>query len=258
VTILEDILASKRKEIAEKKKTRPLALLTKELDRRSPPRDFKKSLKGKKIQLIGEIKKASPIKGLLRDHFDPVELARAYERSGASALSVLTDEPFFQGSLSYVAQVKSAVKIPVLRKEFILDRYQIDESAAAGSDAILLIAALLSKKELTNFIGRSAELGMESLVEVHTEEDLEKAIACGAEVIGVNNRDLNTFKVDLAVSERLIKKMPKDKIAVSESGIHSREEVAHLEELGFHAVLIGEAFMKHPYLEQAVHEVMGW
>jgi len=257
MSILEKILEAKRKEIEERKKQNPLSLLQKCLATRKPIRDFKASLKGKGIQLIGEIKKTSPTQGVLRKEFQPVALALAYQKGGAASLSVLTDESFFGGHLSDIREIKSSVVLPILRKDFILDEYQLYESAEAESDAILLISTLLSKNLLAQLIQQSAELGMSSLVEVHSEEDLQKALGAGAELIGINNRNLRTFEMDLSTSERLMKHIPKEKTVVSESGIHSREEVRRLEELGFDAVLIGQAFMERPNLEEAIHEVMG-
>lgn len=255
--MLEKMLDAKRKEIEERKRQTPLSLLRKHLETRKPTRDFKASLRGKGIQLIGEIKKSSPVRGLLRKEFQPVTLALAYQNGGAASLSVLTDEPFFGGHLSYIQEIKSSVALPILRKDFILDEYQIYESAGVASDAVLLISAILSEEALRQLMQKSVELGMASLVEVHSEEDLKKALQSGCEIIGVNNRDLRTFAVDLSTSERLIGRIPKGKIVVSESGIQTREEVRRLEALGFHAVLIGQAFMERPDLEEAIHEVMG-
>ena len=255
--ILEEILDAKRKEIEERKKQNPLPLLQKRLATRKPIRDFKASLRGKGIQLIGEIKKASPTQGVLRKEFQPVALALAYQKGGAASLSVLTDESFFGGHLSDIQEIRSCVALPILRKDFILDEYQLYESAEAGSDAVLLISAILSQNLFGQLIKKSTELGMANLVEVHSEEDLEKALGVGCEMIGINNRDLRTFEIDLSTSERLIARIPKGKIVVSESGIQTREAVRRLETLGFHAVLIGQAFMERPNLEEAIHEVMG-
>lgn len=257
MTVLGKIVDAKRKEIAANKTKRPLSEFKEGLKGRQKTRDFKRSLQGKGIQLIGEIKKISPGHGILRESFNPVALAEAYERAGAASLSVLTDEPFFGGHLSYLKKIKSFVKLPLLRKDFILDEYQLYESADASADAILLISAILAQEQMNRLIRVSKELGMASLLEVHTEEDLEKALSTEAEIIGINNRDLQTFEVDFQTSERLMKRIPKGKVVVSESGIHSREEVRRLETLGFHAVLIGQAFMERSNIEEAIHEVMG-
>jgi len=258
LTILEKIVASKRKEIEERKKRRPLSDFKRETEKPITTRDFKGSLRGTGIQLIGEIKKISPVHGVLRQAFDPVTLALAFQKGGAASLSVLTDGPFFGGHLSYLQEIKTSVALPILRKDFILDEYQLYESAEASADAILLISSLLTEKELSSFIQCAGGLGMSCLAEVHSEEDLKKTLTAGAEVIGINNRNLQTFEVDLSTSERLVRRIPKGKIIVSESGIHSHEEVSHLETLGFHAVLIGQAFMEHSDLEKAVRQVMGW
>ncbi|MFH1857337.1 MAG: indole-3-glycerol phosphate synthase TrpC [Candidatus Omnitrophota bacterium] len=256
-TVLDKILESKRNEIEARKKSAPLPLLKQQLGQRHALRNFKKSLEGGRIQLIGEIKRSSPSRGVLREDFEPVALAAIYQRGGAASLSVLTDEPFFGGHLSYIQRIKSAVTLPVLRKDFILEEYQLYESAAAGSDAVLLIGSILTETLLSRLMKQAEALGMASLVEVHSEADLEKALASGAEMIGINNRDLRTFQVDFRTSERLAAKIPKGKVIVSESGIHSRQEVERLEALGFHAVLIGQAFMERPDMEEAIHEIMG-
>ena len=257
MTLLEKILEAKRREVAGRKKIKPLSELKKRSEAPRFTRDFKGSLKGTSIQLIGEIKKVSPLHGMLRRSFDPEALARSYQRGGAASLSVLTDEPFFGGRLAYLKEVRSTVSLPLLRKDFILEEYQVYESAEAGSDALLLISSLLAEKELSFLMQCAKRIGMASLVEVHSEEDLGKALWVEAEIIGINNRDLRTFKVNFLTSERLVKRIPKEKIIVSESGIHSAEEVKRLEEFGFHAVLIGQTFMQRPDLEQAVREVMG-
>lgn len=257
MTLLEKIVEAKRAEIAARKKIKPLSELQKRFKTPTFTRDFKESLKGKGIQLIGEIKRVSPLNGVLRHSFDPVALAQAYRKAGAASLSVLTDEPFFGGRLSYLGDVRRSVSLPLLRKDFILEEYQVYESAEAGSDALLLISSLLSEKELSSLLQCAKRIGMATLVEVHSEEDLKKALWVEAEIIGINNRDLHSFKIDFATSERLVKRIPKEKIIVSESGIHSRKEVKRLEALGFNAVLIGQAFMEKPDLEKAVHEVMG-
>jgi len=257
LTILEKIAASKTKEIEARKKDRPLSKLQEALKETDAPRDFKGSLQKGSIQLIGEIKKISPIQGVLRDPFDPVDLAQQYAQSGAASLSILTDGPFFGGDLTFLRSVRQAVNLPLLRKDFVLDPYQVYESRVAGADAALLIAALLDFRSLTSMITLSKELGLACLVEVHTDEELECVLKTDAEIIGINNRNLKTFEVDLKTSETLIQKIPQGKVTVSESGIHSHEEVKRLASLGFHAVLIGQTFMQQPDLKRAVHEVMG-
>ena len=217
MSILEKILESKRKEIEEKKKKRPFSELKKKWIPKAT-RDFKGSLDKDKIQLIGELKKASPVSGVLRQAFDPVVLAASYEHAGAAALSVLTDEPFFGGQLSYLEKVKAVVKLPLLRKDFILDEYEIYESAEASADAVLLISSLLSEEELSLFIRSADALGIASLVEVHSEEDLEKSLAAGAAIIGINNRDLQTFEVDLNTSEHLAERSRAEKFLSPKAG----------------------------------------
>ena len=257
MTILEKIIEAKKQELIQTQKETPLSALKQKVNQRRIQRGFKPHLVGNGIQLIGEIKKLSPVLGILRENFDPVDLALTYEREGACALSVLTDERFFGGSLSYLPNLKGVVKLPLLRKDFIVDPYQLYESAAFESDAILLIASVLSKETLSEFLEVTSLLGMEALVEVHTEEELGRSLEAGAEVIGINNRDLKTFKVDLGTTEKLIRKVPKGRVVVSESGIKSREDVERLASLGVHAVLIGQAFMESPDIEGKIRSLMG-
>jgi len=257
MTILEKIVKAKKEEVVRAKQDTPLETLKQRVGQRRLQRGFKSHLVGNGIRLIGEIKKLSPVVGILRENFDPVDLARVYEREGASALSVLTDERFFGGSLEYLPNLKGIVKLPLLRKDFIIDPYQLYESAAFESDAVLLIASVLSEETLSEFLDLTSVLGMEALVEVHTEEELGRALAAGAEVIGINNRDLKTFTVDLATTEKLIRNIPKGKIVVSESGIKNRKDVERLEGVCVHAVLIGQAFMESADIEGAIRSLMG-
>lgn len=245
--ILDDILQHKREEVALRKAEKPLAEL-KTLCAEAPrARNFASALRQgcqASVKIIAEVKKASPSKGIIREDFNPVEIARAYEANGASAISVLTDEKFFQGSLQYLMDVKSAVGIPVLRKDFTVDEYQVYESRAAGADAILLIAAALSDEELSRFRALASDLAMGCLVEVHDAEEMARAAAVGARVIGVNNRDLKTFHVDISTSAALFPLAPPGSILVSESGIHTREDMSFLANCGAHAVLVGESLMR--------------
>ena len=257
MTILDKIVEAKKQDLIQIKKETPLEQLKQRVNQRRVQRGFKSHLMGDGVQLIGEIKKVSPVVGVLREAFDPADLALIYERGGASALSVLTDEKFFGGKLDYLPNLKGIVKLPLLRKDFIVDPYQLYESAAYESDAILLIASLLSQGALSEFLEITSHLGMEALVEVHTEDELAKALESGAEAIGINNRDLKTFKVDLATTERLIREIPKDKVVVSESGIQSRQDVERLAAIGVHAVLIGQAFMESPDIEGKIRTLMG-
>ena len=208
------------------------------------------------INLIAELKKASPSRGIIRGDFNPTKIALSCQANGASALSVLTDERFFEGSLKILREVKERVTIPILRKDFIIDEYQIYESIYWGADAILLIANILTAEELARFYKISKKLGMDVLVEVHTEEDVEKALKSGAAIIGINNRDLNTFRVDISTTQRLVRLIPDSKITISESGIKTYEDVMFLKSLGVDAVLIGETFMEADDIPAKIREIM--
>ena len=209
------------------------------------------------IRLIAEVKKASPSKGLIRPDFDPVEIAKTYEQAGASAISVLTDEKYFQGRLDYLKAVREAVGLPLLRKDFIIDPYQIYEARAAGADAILLIVAALSKSELSEFMILADELGMASLVEVHAAEELDIALETGVRIIGINNRNLQTFETKLETTLELAARVPPDKVLVSESGIFTRADVERLMEVGVDAILVGESLMREPDPGVKVKELLG-
>jgi indole-3-glycerol phosphate synthase len=207
-------------------------------------RDFRASLTARTPAIIAEVKKASPSKGILSHDFDPARIGAGYARGGAAALSVLTDAPFFQGSLADLAAARDAAPLPVLRKDFTIDRSQILEAAAYGADAILLIAAILTEREIRDFREEAARLRLSALVEVHNRKELDAAISAGADLIGVNNRDLNTFHVALETSLELAPHMPKNAVLVSESGIHSAADIARLRAAGYHAFLVGEHLMK--------------
>ena len=208
------------------------------------------------IALIAEVKKASPSAGIICKDFDPVKIAKEYEAAGASCLSVLTDEKFFQGSLDYLRQIRAAVKIPLLRKDFIIDERQILEAIEWGADAILLIVAILSDEQLAKFHSLATEAGLAVLVEVHNEAELERALKISPALIGVNNRDLKTFKVDLATTEKLAKKIPAGTILIAESGIHFRADVERLKKCGAKAILVGESLMKNGEIQTKVRELM--
>jgi indole-3-glycerol phosphate synthase len=245
--ILDDIIRHKREEVAHRRVENPVAELKAVAAAAPRARNFAAAIRRgcqPSLKIIAEVKKASPSKGVIREDFSPVEIARVYEANGASAISVLTDERFFQGSLQYLVDIKSAVALPVLRKDFVVDEYQIYESRAAGADAILLIVAALTDDELSRFHGLAASLGMGCLVEVHDAEEMDRADAIGAKVIGVNNRDLQTFNVDISTSAEMFPRAPKGAILVSESGITSREDMTFLAKCGAHAVLIGESLMR--------------
>jgi indole-3-glycerol phosphate synthase len=257
--ILSRIIEEKRVELAKKKEGLALSELKKSLEEPSilPRLDFKKAISAEGINLIAEIKKRSPSRGILRKGFRPVEIALDYAVAGARALSVLTDEKFFGGDLSLIKEIKKEVSLPVLEKDFIIDEYQVYEARSKGADAVLLIADILSAEEMKRFLGIARSLGMEVLCEVHSEEDLDKAVGAGAEIIGINNRNLHDFKVDIEVTARLARHIPHGKIVVSESGIKTYKDVMYLKSLGVNAVLIGEAFMVADDIVAKVREVMG-
>jgi indole-3-glycerol phosphate synthase len=241
---LDEILRVKRAEI---ERLRPRAeQLRKQAMRRKDFRSFTSALQRAdgKPAVVAEIKKASPSAGVIAKLFDPVAIAKNYERAGADAISVLTDAQFFQGQLDYLAQVRGTVALPLLRKDFILDELQIAESGAAGADAILLIVAALDQKKLVDLQKAAARYQLDALVEVHTLEELDRALKAGAEIVGINNRNLATFDVDLSVTEKLCREVPDEIVLVSESGIKSAEDVARLEGWGVDAILVGEALMR--------------
>ena len=247
VDVLEKIRAYKLEEIAARKAKTPLPEVEEAARSATPPRGFAKALQKAAetgYGLIAEIKKASPSKGLIRADFNPTELARAYQAGGATCLSVLTDTPSFQGSDAYLMMARAATDLPVLRKEFIIDPIQIEEAAVYGADAILLIAAILETSRMQEFRLQAEEAGMDVLVEVHDEQELEKALEAESRLLGVNNRNLNDFSVDLATTFRLQKEIPAGIPLVSESGISSREDMQRLQEAGITAALIGESLMR--------------
>lgn len=255
--ILSRIIEDKRRVIEEAKRLKTIEALIKETKNICVKSSFKKNIsRPHHINLIAEIKKASPSKGILRGDFNPAKIAVTYQANGSSAISVLTDERFFEGKLEYIKKIKENVSLPVLRKDFLIDEYQIYESVLAGADAILLISELLSAEEMMAFSGLAATLGLDVLTEVHNEEDLDKALKSGASIIGINNRDLHSFKVDLSATQKLIRLVPKDKVIVSESGIKTHEDVMFLKSLGVNAVLIGEAFMEAPDMGAKMRELM--
>ena len=260
---LRQILERKWLEVKERKKKKPLSDLLSQLKEKSGDRrgQFSKAIRrltGERLKLIAEIKRASPSRGLLRSDFKPVDIALIYEKSGASAISVLTDEFFFQGSLEFLKEVSRAVALPALCKDFIVDPYQLAEAKLSGARAVLLIVAALDKKILMTLENSAREIGLETLIEVHDEKEIEIAMECHAEIIGINNRDLKSFRVDLSQSERLVQKIPKSIIRVAESGISSAREMKRLSECGFDAVLVGETFMKEPDIENKVKELMSY
>ncbi|MDP3730311.1 MAG: indole-3-glycerol phosphate synthase TrpC [Candidatus Omnitrophota bacterium] len=255
--ILSRIIEEKGRVVDAAKRAKPQGDLIKEVKNLSVKSSFKKNIsRPHHINLIAEIKKASPSKGILRGDFNPVKIAITYQANGASAISVLTDERFFEGRLEYIPKVRENISVPILRKDFFIDEYQIYETVASGAEAILLIPEILSMAQMAKFYNLATELGLDCLVEVHNEEDIEKALAIGAPIIGINNRDLHTFKVDLAVTQRLIRLIPQNKVIVSESGIKSYEDIMFLKSLGINAVLIGEAFMESDDIAAKMREMM--
>ncbi|MBT3602644.1 MAG: indole-3-glycerol phosphate synthase TrpC, partial [Candidatus Latescibacteria bacterium] len=222
-----------------------------------PPSFFEGLADGDDIAIITEVKKASPSKGLIRADFDPVAIAETYELNGSSALSVLTDEKFFQGSADYLTQISNTVKLPILRKDFTIDPYQIYEARAIGAAAILLIVAILTPEELRDYLVLCQQLDLDALVEVHTEEELVMALDVGAEIVGINNRNLNTFEVSLETTFSFIDRMPDEVLKVSESGIYTRDDVVQLREAGADAVLVGESLMREADIGQKLRELTG-
>ena len=246
--ILNRILARKAEEVAERRAHLPLAELAARIPDLPDTRGFAAAIEAKinagKPAVIAEVKKASPSKGVIRHDFDPAAIARSYEKAGAACLSVLTDSDFFQGSEDFLKQARAACKLPVLRKDFIIDNYQVHEARAIGADCILLIVAALGDDELLQLSMQAAELDLDVLCEVHDEEELERALALPVPLIGVNNRNLRSFETSLDTSLRLQERMEYDRVLVAESGIRTREDVARLRDGGINAFLVGEAFMR--------------
>lgn len=256
--ILDQIVATKRGEIEAAKRRRPERSLLKEIDSAPPVRSFFTPLATSgPIKLIAEVKKASPSKGVIRADFDPVAIAKIYAEHGASCLSVLTDGPYFQGRLDYLTRVREAVNLPVLRKDFILDRYQVLEARAAGADAVLLIAECLDDCHLRALHDETVALGMSPLVELYEADNLQRVFDAGATLIGINNRDLRTFGTDLGHTLRLRQRVPAECVFVAESGIRTRADVLKLEQASVDAMLVGETFMASPDIGAAVDKLLG-
>jgi indole-3-glycerol phosphate synthase len=262
-TILDKIVATKRTEIEQAKAARPVEELRAAIADAPPVRDFFAALASKTkgspgpIKLIAEVKKASPSAGVIRADFDPVAIARTYEAHGAACLSVLTDEHYFQGSLDYLRDVRAAVALPCLRKDFILDEHQLLEARAVGADAVLLIAECLAPAELKRLHEQAVALGLTPLVELYEPANLEAVLAAGSRLIGVNNRNLHTFEVDLDHTIRLRKQVPADCLLVGESGIKTAADVGRLADAGVNAILVGESLMREPDIGAAVDRLLG-
>ena len=254
--ILDDIVKVKRREVAERKETTSLAALEAAIEAMPLTRDFRQALVGGEMAIIAEVKRRSPSRGVIREDFDPVRIAREYEKNGAAAVSVLTDATFFGGSNEDLTAVKKEISFPVLRKEFIIDPWQIHETRAIGADALLLIGAILGKSELREYRELAASLGLAALVEVHDRRELEAALAAGAEIIGINNRDLRTFVTDIGTSLALAPLIPADRIVVAESGIRSRQEIETLQRAGVRAFLIGETLVVAPDIGAALRGLL--
>jgi indole-3-glycerol phosphate synthase len=257
-SILDRIVADKPREIAAAKERVPAADLQRRVARMPPGRDFRAALeRGGDVQVIAEVKKASPSAGVLRADFDPVAIAQIYERHGAACVSVLTDEPSFQGRLSHLEGIRAAVGLPLLRKDFLIDRYQLLEARAAGADAVLLIAEILDDKALSRLLREAGELGLQALVELYDRANLSRVLDSGARLIGVNNRDLRTFETRLEHTLNLAAAMPPDVCLVSESGIRMRADLDRLKAHGVRAVLVGETLMRAADMGKQLDELRG-
>ena len=256
--ILEEIIAFKQTEVSEAKGKRSFEELAEQLAAAPPVRDFVDSLRTHApVGMIAEVKKASPSAGVIREDFHPVEIAQIYAASGAACLSVLTDEHFFQGHLSYLKEVRQAVSIPVLRKDFIIDRYQILEARVTGADCILLIAECLDESQLEDLYVYALELGMSALVEIYEPNNLERVLKLSPPMLGINNRNLKTFVTTLDHSIQLSSQIPEDCILISESGIRNRQDVLRLQNAGVGGILVGETLMRAPDIGEKVRELLG-
>src|SRR4030067_1716923 len=258
--LLAKIVERKRKDLAKVKANLPLRDLMSRLRDMETPRDFFKAISVRekhRVNLIAEIKKKARVKGVLREDLKADVLAKQYEEAGASAISVITEENFFSGNPEFIGTAKKAAKIPVLRKDFLFDEYHIYEARYLGADAVLLIAAILDPSSLSEFISLSSELGMPALVEIHDERELEKALKAEARIVGINNRDLTTFNVDINTTLRIIKEIPREKVIVSESGINTYDDVRILGEAGVHAILVGESIVTAKDVSGKIKELVG-
>jgi len=254
--ILDKIIETKKEEVARLKQTTSVSALQNTIAGLLPCRDFRTAITGKDCAIIAEVKSASPSRGRLVENFDPLKIAKTYEQNGAAAISVLTDEQYFCGHKDYLTQVKKEVQIPILRKDFIIDPLQVYETRAIGADAILLIVRILGSR-LAEFISLSKELGLSPLVEVHTQTELETALAAGADIIGINNRNLDTFVTDINTSRILRQQIPVDKTVVAESAIKCRADIEYLTKAAINAFLIGEALVIAPDIGKKLRTFLG-
>lgn len=258
MTILDEILAHKREELVEARRRVPPHEMAERAERAAPPRGFRRALEAAEPPaVIAELKRRSPSRGEIRPDFDPVRCAREYAEGGAAALSVLTDERYFGGRLEFLPAVRAAVELPLLRKDFLVDAYQVDEALAAGADAVLLIVAALDAAQLRDLHAYARRRGLDVLVEVHDERELEAALAVGTDLLGVNNRDLRRFVTDLAVTERLAPRVPPGVLLVAESGIAAAADVERLARAGARAFLVGESLMSQPQPGAALRRLRG-
>ena len=256
--ILDTIIAHKRKELQTEKEKFPLATMQAQLVNLPHTKNFHQAIaQSGTTNLIAEVKKKSPSKGIIREDFDPVDIANIYAENGAAAISVLTDIQFFDGRLDYLTAIREVVDVPLLRKDFTIDPYHIYQARSAGADAVLLIVAVLTRQQLREYIDIASSLSMATLVEVHTEEELEIALDVGAEIIGINNRDLRTFDTKLETTFRLRESIPSEKVVVSESGIYTRTDVESLREAGVNAILVGESLMRSADIGEHVRNLIG-
>jgi len=257
--ILDEIIKKTKADLEKRKKDYPLEWLGRSLAFNPfMPKDVKGALRSTEdnpYKIIAEVKKASPSKGVIREDFDPIKIAKAYELGGADALSILTEPHYFQGDKEYLGMIRRYVPMPLLRKDFIVDEYQLVEALAFGADFVLLIAKALSRKELKSLLEYSRHLGMEALVEIHDKADLTKAIFAGADIIGINHRNLETFEMDMSLSQKLIPLIPNGKIIVAESGINDHETVVELSKVGADAFLVGEHFMRQDDISGALKQL---
>jgi indole-3-glycerol phosphate synthase len=256
--ILDEIVLHKKKEVEKDKKRYPLDELKSRIKNSPHIRDIKPALTSPlpPIRIIAEVKKASPSKGIIRKDFDPVEIAKTYEDNKAAAISVLTEGNFFHGSLDFLKRIREVTSIPLLCKDFIFDTYQIYQARLFGADAFLLIAAILEDRSLDDLLKTGKALGMEAIVEVHNMEELKRVLQTDAEIIGINNRNLKTFKTDISTTTHLAKEIPKEKIVVSESGIHTCEHISRLKESGINKFLIGESLMREKNIGEKLTELL--